>query len=596
MDRKILTTHCDLLCLNSDKNWGHSFLGGNAFLKPLIITLLALIVFAIPALAGPGDAALSQAQDLKNKGDFTGALTTANSGLALDPANLKLALLIGDIYFTQNRYDSALAYYSKILEKKAKDPDALYGAGMSAFSLKSYDQALQYFATGEKAGKNKAKFSYGKGLTLMEQTKYNEADIAFRQAIDKDKKNPAYHLALAEVNFRSKTYPIAISEFSKAIELDSALYAGRADIHYKIAQSYFNLRNVNQAIQEYQIDVQLHPADTTAWTELSRIYEVSGNIPQAVLCYEKYLALSPNNGAAWFDLGKLYLKVPDQKLAAEAFEKAVSLKAKEAESYGYLGKIYSDRKEFDKAFDAYNRFEAALGAPDSANYWYEKGKVLMKVGEKNAIYFDTALVAFDKAISLDTSFSGAYEYAGLTRYYQKNYSGAIAYFTKEIGLDSTSINTFRNLGFSYMKIEQYGNAAKAFSRALSLKPEDILMRSLLGKIYSVNKDYKNSVEQYEYILSHDTPDLTDSIRCEVYPELGSGYLQLGNYQAALTALLKAERCRSNDFTVIMNIAASYESSEKIKDANTYYKKALEINPSSKEAKKGVLRTTLVGKE
>jgi protein O-GlcNAc transferase len=461
MNRKILTTHCDLLCLRSVKNWSLYSWGGNTFLKSLTIAFLALIIFAIPALAGPGDAAFKQAQDLKSNGDLAGALAAANSGLALDPANLKIATLIGDIYFAQSKNDSALVFYQRVLEKKGKDPDALYGAGMASLNLKSLDQALQYFTSGEKTGKNKAKFSYGKGLVLMEKSQYNDADIAFRQAIDKDKKNPTYHLALAEVNFRSKTYPIALSEFSTAIQLDSTLNTSVADIHYKMGQSQFNLRNVTQAIQEYQTDVGLHPSDSTAWMELSRIYDVSGNTPQAVLCFEKYLAINPANGQSWFDLGQLYLKVPNPDSAAKAFEKAVSLKSNEAASYGQLAKIYADRKDYDKAFDAYNRYEATFGPPDSALYWFEKGKVIMKIGEKNAAYFDTAVTAFDKAIALDAQFSGAYEYAGLTRYYQKNYAGAIAYFNKEIALDSTSINAYRNLAFSYLKTEQYGGAAKA---------------------------------------------------------------------------------------------------------------------------------------
>jgi tetratricopeptide (TPR) repeat protein len=595
MERKILTTHCELLCLDSEKFWGPFLLGGNALLKSLTALVLAVFIFAAPALAAPGDAAFNQAQDLKSKGDLPGALTAAYSGLAVDPANPKLTLLVGDIYFGQAKYDSALTYYQKTIEKKAKDQDALYGAGMSALRLKSYDQAIQYFGDGQKTGKNKPKFFYGLGLAQMEKGDFQSADINFRQAIDKDKKNPEYHLALGEVNYRSKTYPIALAEFNKAIELDSSLYSAQTDIHYKMAQSQFNLRNVTQAIQEYQIDVQLHPADTTAWIELSHIYDVSGNTAQAVFCYEKYLAISPNNGQAWFDLGKLYLKVPDQEKAAVAFEKAVSLKSKEAESYGYLAKIYADRKEYEKAFDAYNRFEATLGAPDSASYWLEKGKVLMKVGEKNPNYFDTALVAFQKCIQLDSTFSQAYEYAGLTRYYQKNYADAINYFMKEIALDSTSINTYRNLAFSYLKTEQYSGAARAFSKALDLKPDDITMRSMLGRIYSFNKDYENSVKQYEYILSHENPELSDSVRCEIYPELGSSYLQLQNCQASLPVLLKAERCKPNDFSIIMNIAASYEFCNKMKDAHDYYKKALDINPSSKDAKKGLMRNTISGK-
>jgi tetratricopeptide (TPR) repeat protein len=565
-------------------------------LKSLFVTFWALTILAVPALAGPGDNAYNQARDLMSKGDLKGAVAAINSGLALDPTNPKLTLLAGDIYFALAEYDSALVYYQKTIDKKAKDPNALYGAGMSAFNLRDIDRAQQFFTDGEKTGKDKARFYYGQGLAQMEKGDYQNADINFRKAIDKDKKNPAYHLALGEVNYRNKTYPIALSEFNTAIQLDSTLSRTKEDIHLKMARSNFYMRNVQPAIDEYQIDVQLHPADSTGWAELGRIYDVSGNTPQAVLCYEKYLALSPNNGQAWFDLGMLYLKVPDQQKAAGAFEKAVRLKSNEAKSYGYLAKIYADAKEYDKAFDAYNRYEASFGPPDSSLYWFEKGKVLMKIGEKNAPYFDSALVAFDKSIAIDSTFAPGYEYAGLTRYYQKNYKDAISYFIKEVALDSTSINTFRNLAFSYLKTEQYGSAAQALVKALNLKPDDVIMRSMLARIYSFNKDYKNSVDQYEYVLNHESPDLNDSVRCEIYPELGSDYLQLSDCRTALPVLLKAEKCRPNDFSVIMNIASSYELCDKISDANTYYKRALELNPGSKDAKKGVLRTTIQGKE
>ncbi len=563
-------------------------------MKSLTVIFFALALFVAPVIAAPGDVALKQAQDLKNKGDLQGALTSVNSGLAVDPANPKLNSLAGDIYFGMAKYDSAIVYYQRSLDKKGKDPDVLYNAGMSALYLKNYDQALKYFTDGEKTGKKKPKFYDGTGKALMEKGDYQNADINFRKAIDKDKKNPAYHIDLGEVNFRNKTYPIALSEFNAAIALDSTLNTSKGDIHLKMARSYFNMRNVESAIKEYQMDVQLHPSDTTGWMELARIYDVSGNTPQAVLCYEKYLAIDSNNGQAWFDLGKLYLKVPDQAKAAGAFEKAVGLKSNEAAAYGFLANIYSDRKEYEMAFDAYNRYEKVFGSPDSALYWVDKGKVLMKLGEKNAPFFDSAAVAFNKAISIDSTFAPAFEYAGLTRYYEKNYSEAISYFNRELSLDSTSINTYRNLAFAYLKTEQYGNAAKALVKALNLKPEDVLMRSMLGRIYSFNKDYNSSIDQYEYILNHENPDLNDSVRCEIYPELGSSYLQLKNCQAALPILLKAERCKPNELSVIMNIASSYELCDKMKDANTYYRKALELSPNNKDARKGEMRTRIAG--
>jgi tetratricopeptide (TPR) repeat protein len=595
MDKKILTTHCDLVCLRSDKKRGLLLLGGHFYLKAITLTLAFLTIFAVTAFAGPSDIALKQAQDQKSGGNIEAALSTALAALPTDPENPKLNIFIGNIYLEKANYDSSLLFFNKVLDKKPKDPDALYGAGMSAYYKKDYDTAIKHFQNGEKTGKLKASFNYGLGLALLEKSDYQNADVNFRKAIDKDKKNPLYHLALADANYRNNTYSIAISEYNNAIALDSSLFQS-SDIHFKIARSYFNMRNLQGAIGEFKTDLQVNPGDTAAWMELSRIYEVSGNIAEAVYCYEKYLAIVPANGQAWFDLSKLYLKVPDPAKAAEALEKCLTLDSHVAESYGFLAKIYADRKEFDKAYGAYSRYEAAFGQPDSTEYWFEKGKVMMKLGEKNAVFFDSAIVAFEKAVAIDAAFSPAFEYAGLTRYYQKQYPEAIAYFQKKIALDSTSINTFRNLAFSYLKTDQYSGAAKAFSRALELKPDDVVMRSLLAKIYSINKDYENSIKQYEFILNSGSTDVTDSIKCEIYPDLGSAYLQLRNCQQALNALLKAERCRGNDYSVIMNIAASYELCDKVKDANVYYKKALALKPNDKDAKKGNLRTTIAGQE
>jgi tetratricopeptide (TPR) repeat protein len=159
-------------------------LGGKLRLKSWSIILLGLLILSCsgPVMAGPGDDAAKQVQELKNRGEFQGALTAANQGLALEPDNLKLNNLVGEIYFSLGKYDSSFVFYSRALQKKGKDSDALYGAGMAALYLKQYDSALDYFKQGEKSGKDKGKFLYGQGLALMEKGDYTNADISFRKA------------------------------------------------------------------------------------------------------------------------------------------------------------------------------------------------------------------------------------------------------------------------------------------------------------------------------------------------------------------------------------------------------------------------------
>jgi len=560
------------------------------------MTIFAAVCMLGPAFAGPADDALDLAESLRAKGDLQGALKAATDGLNAVPGDYQLSLMAGDIYYDLGQYQDALYFYKRVLENKAKDPGALYGAGSSALKLGLFQEAAGYFEKGINTKKKKAQFQYGLGMSLMELGNYAEADLNIRKAIDKDGKEPLYHIALGEVNYRNKVFSIAISEFNKAIEMDSTMEKAYPDIHYKIAESYLQLRDLDNAIKEYRKNIELHPADTTAWLKLAHISQLSEKYTDAAFCFEKYLEIVPGDGERWFSLGELYVRLRDQDKAAQSFEKAITLKAREAESYGHLANIYSDKKEYEKAWDSYTRYEKTFGPPDSVLYWFDKGKVALKLGAKDNAFFDSALASFQKVAGLDSTYSSAYEYAGLSMYYKKDYATAVPYFVKKIALDSTSVNSYRNLAFCYLKIESYDKAAGTFEKALALKPEDSQMRAMLGKIYTYNEKYDNAVKHFGIALNDYPDEATDSLRCVIYPDLGLSYLKLLRCTEAIPVLLKAEQCSPREVSILFNIAAAYELCNKMKEANSYYKKVLAIDPGNKDAKKGEMRTRFQGQQ
>jgi tetratricopeptide (TPR) repeat protein len=569
--------------------------GGISILKNLVFTAFAVIGIVSMALAGPADDALNNAGALYEKGDFQNAAKVAADGLALQPDHFKLLRLAGQIQFELGNYAEALGFFERALAGKGKDPDALFGAGMSALKTGEYNKAAEYFEKGVKSNK-KARFFYGLGMAQTELENYSEADLNIRKAIDKEKDVPEYHLALAEENFRNKVYSIAISQFQKAIELDSTLEKTVPDLYYKIGESHLNLQNVLKAIESYKKGLGLFPDDIVAWKKLARICEIANKWADAVFCVENVVRIDTTDGEWWFKLGGDYRNINNKEKAAQAYEKAISLDYKTAESFGQLAVLYADQDQYERAWDAYNRYESAFGAPDSTLYWLEKGKVGFKLGAKNMAYFDSSLYAFRKAIALDSTYSPAYEYAGLTFYSQKRYSEAIPYFKKKIELDSTSVNSLRNLAFCYLKTESYSNASATFEKALVVKPDDIQMRTMLGKIYSFNKLYDRAIEHFEILLNDYGNMLDDSTRCVIFPDLGSSYLFNGRCSKATPVLLQAERCNPDDVSVLFNIASSYHTCNQIKEANTYYRKVLNLDPNNKDAIRGKLETTIQGQE
>ncbi|UCE67940.1 MAG: tetratricopeptide repeat protein [Candidatus Zixiibacteriota bacterium] len=564
-------------------------------MKNLVFTAFAIIGMTSIALAGPADEALDKAQALFDKGDFQDAATTAAEGLKTDPEHFKLLRISGQIQLELGQHGQALEFFEKALGQKSKDIETLYGAGMSALKIGEYNKAAEYFQRGLDR-KKQARFYYGLGMAQTELGNYSEADLNLRKAIDKEETVAEYHLALAEENYRYKVYPIAINEFKKAVELDSTLEKTVPDLYYKIGESYLNLQNILQAIFYYKKGLELFPDDIVAWKKLARICEVANKPADAVYCIENVVRIAPDDGEWWFKLAGNYLNIKNREKATESYEKAIGLDYNVAESFGQLALLYADLDQYEKAWDAYTRYEATFGPPDSTLYWYEKGKVGIKLGSKNMAFFDSALYAFKKAIELDSTFSSSYEYAGLAYYFKRQYSNAIPYFKKKIELDSTSVNSLRNLAFCLLKEERYVEAAAMLEKALVVKAEDIQMRTMLGKIYSFNKKYDEAVQHFEILLNDYSESLNDSIRCLIYPDLGLSYLSDGKCTKATPVLLKAEQCNPNDISVLLNIATSYHTCNLIKEANTYYKKVLRIDPNNKDATRGNLETTIQGQE
>lgn len=574
---------------------GSFVMGGNPILKKLVLAAFAIIVMVSIAVAGPADDALDKAQAFFDKGDFQNAAAAAAEGLAADPEHFKLLRISGQIQLELGQYRQALEFFEKALNQKSKDIETLFGAGMAALKTGEYKKAEEYFGRGL-SRKRQARFYYGLGMAETELENYSEADLNLRKAIDKEETIAEYHLALGEENYRNKVYSIAINEFNKAVELDSTLEQTVPDLYYKIGESYLNLQDVLNAIKYYKRGLELFPDDIVAWKKLARICEVANKPADAVYCIENVVRIAPEDGEWWFKLAGNYLNIKNREKATESYEKAIGLDYNVAESFGQLALLYADLDQYEKAWDAYTRYEATFGPPDSTLYWYEKGKVGIKLGSKNMAFFDSALYAFKKAIELDSTFSSSYEYAGLAYYFKRQYSNAIPYFTKKIELDSTSVNSLRNLAFCLLKEERYVEAAAMLEKALVVKAEDIQMRTMLGKIYSFNKKYDEAVRHFEILLNDYSETLNDSIRCVIYPDLGLSYLSDGKCTKATPVLLKAEQCNPNDISVLLNIATSYHTCNLIKEANTYYKKVLRIDPNNKDAIRGNLETTIQGQQ
>lgn len=557
-------------------------------------TLILLIILGVQiALAAPVDELVKRVKGDIDRGNYATALAPVDSALAVTPSEFKLIRIKADVFFAQNNSDSALKYYEMALTQKPKDPDALYGAGISAINLNQTSKALDFFTRGTKSGKRKAEFLYGLGLAQMQSGSLSEADVTMRKAIKADPKNPKYHEGWADVNFKKEVWTFAITGYQDAIKLDST----NGQLYNKLAKAQFQSRMFNEAIANFKTFLKFVPNDTTAWFDVGRIFDASKNYAEAAFCFEKLTELRPNNGEYWFDLGQSEYNLKEYDKCGEALEKAVAFNFKVAESYKMLAKVYQLRKEYYKADSAYTRFETVLGPPAEVDYWIDKGRVMINIGRTDPAFLDRAIEAFDRAIALDSVNTAAIEYAGLVRYYKEDYAGAIPFFEKKVTLDGAdvSVNTLRNLAFCYLKVENYSKATSTLEEALKLKPEDAAMHQMLGNIYKFRGNQENgllpkAIDNLKAALKDTTGTIQNGEKCKIKADIGYCYVVMGDCNNAIPYLEQAVSCMPRDENANLNMARAYHLCSRLKDANVYYKKTLEINPKNKDAKEGDLKT------
>ncbi len=222
---------------------------------------------------------------------------------------------LGDYYFKNALYATA---YEKVLEAYVIFEEINNEQGM-AYTLndlgeifiiqKDYKKALEYFnRSAELRLKNKDRRGYAKSLINIAGTYANLNDY--------DKANETYISALA------------VSEEVEYIKGKSWIYAGIADLNFKTGKFGIAIENSNKAVE---IDVLIGNkyGEIINYNRLGQIYEKMSDIPKAKFYFEK-AKMEANN------TGHLEQLMVAYKYLYQIFEKERDLKA----AYEYL-------KEYD---------------------------------------------------------------------------------------------------------------------------------------------------------------------------------------------------------------------------------------------------------
>jgi len=189
--------------------------------------------------------------------------------------------------------------------------------------------------------------------------------VAVDDSPTKDRSAAYYHYGLArlyenqaETNGRQDMATQAIEQYKLALDSDP----DSRMLQDGLANLYFRLGRIREAVSEAQEQVKKHPDDVEAHILLGRVYlrslgdgqgpESGKMLTASIEEYEKIAKLKPNDLETRLLLGQLYGLNHDSAKAEEQFKLAQDIDPNSEEVVLSLARLYSEQGDFQKAAKA----------------------------------------------------------------------------------------------------------------------------------------------------------------------------------------------------------------------------------------------------
>jgi tetratricopeptide (TPR) repeat protein len=156
---------------------------------------------------------------------------------------------------------------------------------------------------------------------------------------------------------------------------------------------------------------------------------------------------------------------------------------------------------------------------------------------------------------------------------QRDYAEAVSAYKRVTQLDPNRADGFYGLGFILLKQTQYKDAAEALEKAAALGYAGKEVQMDLGGAYEAIPDFAKAAAAYEKYISLGPADAWVA-----YQRLGICRTQLGEYDAAVAALLEAQKAQPKDLKVRDALAEAYAKAGRLEDAEGVFSAMAELNP------------------
>ncbi|MBU2614174.1 MAG: tetratricopeptide repeat protein [Elusimicrobia bacterium] len=352
-----------------------------------------------------------------------------------------------------------------------------------------------------------------------------------------------------------------------------ALKPDSGDAYYRKAVVLKKLNKTEGAKKLLQKAIGLQPDDLLTRVTLAEIYESEQDYILAGDELYYCAGLDKNTYGYYIRAGEMYMRAKDYEKAERVFKEALPVSKNDPVVYFWLGLLYENRMDWKTASEYVEK--SLTGKSDIAGY------------EKLSYYYtqlndvNKTLKTLEQALKLNPKSAEVNFFLGLGYMDLKKNGKAEKYFLRTVDLDPNLSDAYFYLGTIYEQSGKFDKALPNLRKVVELTPKNAVAMNYLGYCLA---DRDVSMDEAETLIR---------AALEIDPEnsayrdsLGWVYFKRGKYQEAKMEIEQASK-NLKDPVVFEHLGDIEKALGNKKNAESFYKKALFLEPKNKSIKKKI---------
>src|SRR5437588_7991470 len=300
------------------------------------------------------------------------------------------------------------------------------------------------------------------GKRYMQQNKYQEAAIQYRNALKIDPRFVEAYYQLAQVDQRMEQWNDAFGALQHAIELDPT----RLDARLSLGSLYLAAHNYKQAEEQASDAISRQPSNAAAYQLLGAVQMGQQKNDEAIKTFTKITELAPNDPSSYSNLGLVEFTTGHAAEAEQHFRKAIDVGPDYVAAYNNLANLYRFQRKPEEAGQV---LQQGIAHKPDATTLYMTWMDVLQAGGKTA---DADRVAQQLRDAQKNSKEAA---VAIGDFYFRHHdlTRALAEFSRGLSLDSNDLNIKNRVVDVYIESANVGAASALNNEVLKQQSKNV---------------------------------------------------------------------------------------------------------------------------